>query len=208
MQHIIFKNKSRTLKAKFPLLSQSTYTPAVIAIAAVIAFSFLSEIEALFIYSRDEINSGEVWRLITGHLFHTNFNHLLLNVVALLLLWSLHGKFYSTKSYLTLFFLSALFISLAIYFFDPEMKQYVGLSGILHAVFVWGALKDIKAKDKTGYLLLIGVLVKIVYEQSGGSSEFTANLINAPVAINAHLYGVVIGIIVFLFSNMPTKKPK
>ena len=42
------------------------------------------------------------------------------------------------------------------------MKSYVGLSGALHGLFTWGALKDISSKTKGGWLLLIGVWLKII----------------------------------------------
>jgi membrane associated rhomboid family serine protease len=61
---------------------------------------------------------------------------------------------------------------------------------------------DIKTKDKTGYLLFSGVWLKIAYEQFYGASSEVSDLINASVAINAHLWGAVGGLvftIVFLY---------
>ena len=185
---------------------KSAIVPTVVVIISIIAYLLGTHLEEIFIYKRSAIYDGEVWRLVTGHFFHTNFNHLLLNIVALIMLWSLHSKFYQNKSYAVLTLISGLFVSISILTLDPEMEQYVGLSGILHAVFTWGALQDIKAKDKTGYLLLAGVIVKIIYEQMGGSNEFTQNLIAAPVAINAHLYGVIVGAIIFFYAIYTNKK--
>jgi membrane associated rhomboid family serine protease len=54
---------------------------------------------------------------------------------------------------------------------------------------------DIKAKDKTGYLLLLGLLVKVAHEQFYGASTDGIDLIDASVAINAHLWGAVGGAI-------------
>jgi len=42
--------------------------------------------------------------------------------------------------------------------------------------------------------LLIGLVIKLVDEQFFESSPFMAELIEAGVAINAHLYGAVIGL--------------
>jgi len=162
---------------------------------------FLSDqLSEYFIYHRIHIIEHQYWRLLTGHLFHTNYAHLLLNTLAIILLWALHGKFYTTRLYCLLFVSSALIISLAIFYLSPEMTQYVGLSGVLHAFFIWGALKDIQHHDKTGYMLLIGFILKIGHEQIYGASEEVATLINASVAIEAHFWGGVSGVMFFIFT--------
>ena len=158
-----------------------------------------------FIYHRNAITQGQWWRLFTGHFFHTNGFHLLLNLAALALLFGLHGKFYNIKNYTALFLSSALITSGGIYHFSPQLQQYVGLSGVLHGVFIWGALMDIKNKDKTGYLLFIAVCLKIAHEQIYGASGDLASLIEANVAIDAHLWGALGGLCCAIFSFMPKK---
>jgi membrane associated rhomboid family serine protease len=54
---------------------------------------------------------------------------------------------------------------------------------------------DIRHRDKTGYLLFFGVWLKISHEQYYGASADVANLINATVAIDAHLWGAVGGLL-------------
>jgi membrane associated rhomboid family serine protease len=54
---------------------------------------------------------------------------------------------------------------------------------------------DINAKDKTGYLLFIGVWLKIAHEQVYGASSDVSDLIEASVAVDAHLWGAVGGLI-------------
>ncbi len=172
--------------------------PLIALAIATACYLFDEKISNYFIYSRTGIFDHQYWRLITGHLFHTNYAHFLLNSLALILLWALHGKFYTLKSYSILFVFSAVSISSAIYNLDPDMETYVGLSGILHAFFFWGALKDIEAQDKTGFILLIGGVAKIAHEQYFGASQDVATLIEANVAVNAHLWGAISGIIVFV----------
>ena len=69
------------------------------------------------------------------------------------------------------------------------------MSGVLHGVFIFGALMDIKNKDKTGYLLFIGVWLKIADEQYSGASQDVAELIGANIAIDAHLWGAIGGLL-------------
>jgi rhomboid family GlyGly-CTERM serine protease len=171
----------------------------IVALLSVIIFMseyFLgSSFTQTLVYQRNLITEGEIWRLLSGHLLHTNGYHLLLNLAALFMLWALHGRFYNIRNYTILFLWCSITTSVGIYYFDPTLIQYVGLSGVLHGVFVFGALMDINAKDKTGYLLFLGVWLKIAHEQFYGASNDVSNLIEASVAVNAHLWGALGGLV-------------
>jgi rhomboid family GlyGly-CTERM serine protease len=196
--------------ANLPLQCKHILAPAIIATLAILAFIFEQNFITTLIYQRDLIGNGEYFRLITGHLFHTNTNHLLMNLAGLLLLWSLHGHYYQVKTFFLFFIFSALITSVGIYFSSPTMLTYVGLSGVLHGLFVWGTCQDIKCGLKSGYVLLIGITVKIAHEQIYGASDNIIQLINANVAIDAHLWGAISGIcwmlLMFIYYYMITKQ--
>lgn len=183
------------LKLSLPLNKNSVLIPALLFVIAVCVYFLPQNIESILIFDRNDIANGQWWRVITGHLAHTNFNHLLLNLAGLVMLWALHGDDYTPKSYTLVFIVSALVCSLGIYLFTPEIQRYVGLSGVLHGIFVWGAINDIKKGWKSGYLLLIGVWGKVLYEQVFGASADVEAMINASVAIDAHLWGATGGLI-------------
>jgi membrane associated rhomboid family serine protease len=164
----------------FPISVQQVTVPAIVLIISLVAFIFDSSFSDLFVYQRSLVTQGEVWRVFTGHFFHTNGAHFLLNSAAVIMI-------------------SAVICAVGIHWFSPNIEQYVGLSGILHGLFIWGAIEDIKAKERTGYLLLIGVILKIAHEQYYGASEDVADLIGANVAINAHLWGALGGVFAILF---------
>ncbi len=178
-----------------PFAKQHSLLVVIVAVIACFAYFFDQSINNLFVYQYQLIREGELWRLFTGHFLHTNVFHLLLNLSALLLLWLLHGQFYTLKNYSLLFLISALICSAGLFYFSPDIKQYVGLSGVLHGIFVFGALMDIRWGDKTGYLLFFGVWLKIAHEQYYGASTEVASLINANVAIDAHLWGALGGLV-------------
>jgi|TARA_B110000014_G_C20109428_1_gene584129 rhomboid family GlyGly-CTERM serine protease len=180
---------------KLPIQPNHSLIVCLVAIMATLAILFDNQLSTSLIYQRDLISNGEYWRVFTGHFFHTNAYHYALNMGALFMLWLLHGHFYSLKSYTLLFLFSSIICSIGLYYFDPTLIRYVGLSGVLHGIFVFGACMDIKAKDKTGYLLLLGLLVKVAHEQFYGASTDVIDLIDASVAINAHLWGAVGGAI-------------
>ena len=181
----------------WPLLPSQILPVLSILILAILAYLFEDSLISLLIYNRDQIIEHEYWRLITGHFFHTNLNHLLLNIAGLVLLWSLHGQYYQSKNYFLLFLFSALFVTIGLFNFSPELIQYVGLSGILHGVFIWGALMDIRDKLKSGYLLLLGIIIKVTHEQIYGAGTDISELIEANVAVDAHLWGAVSGVVFF-----------
>ena len=181
----------------FPTQKVHSLGPLIVFTLALLAFIFDAQTADFLIYDRSLIISGEYWRVISGHFFHSNGNHFLLNAAAVTLLWALHGQHYNYKNYLIVFITSAIVCSLGIYWFAINIERYVGLSGVLHGFFVWGALMDIKHKEKTGYLLLIGVIAKIVHEQIYGASADVELLIGASVATDAHLYGAIGGLLAY-----------
>jgi len=189
-----------------PIQIAHSLGPLVILTLAFIAFIFDAKISNALIYSRELVNTGEIWRLITGHFFHSNANHFMLNAAAVLLLWALHGQYYNYRNYAVIFISSAIVCSLGIHWLSLDISLYVGLSGVLHGFFVWGALMDIKHKENTGYLLFIGVILKIAHEQIYGASADVELLIDASVATDAHLYGAIGGLVAFLILHINHKK--
>ncbi len=188
------------LKLSLPLSANAVIVPLITLVLAVIIYFLPGAIENTLIYDRSQIANGELWRILTGHLAHTNLNHLLLNLAGLVMLWALHGDHYNHKPVLGLLISCALICSIGMYLFTPEMQRYVGLSGVLHGVFVWGAIKDIQKGWKSGYLLLIGVFVKVIHEQVFGASADVQSLINAKVAIDAHMWGAIGGLLYWVVS--------
>jgi membrane associated rhomboid family serine protease len=93
--------------SSFPFSKQHSLIVLIIAVISIFAFAaefFINDsVTQVFVYHRNLIAQGEIWRLFTGHLLHTNGYHLLLNLAALVMLWALHGRFYTNKNYCALF---------------------------------------------------------------------------------------------------------
>lgn len=149
-------------------------------------------------YQRSALELGQLWRAVSGHLLHANQWHLLLNLAGLLLAFLLHGRDFSARQLLLQWFVFSLAISVLLYLFATNIHSYVGLSGVLHAMLTLGAIKDVQQRDHSGYLLLAGLLAKVAYEQWQGPDAELATLIGADVAIDAHLYGVITGVLLAL----------
>lgn len=175
-------------------MARSPYVVAVIISIICIVLFYLG-IDDLLAYRRDLIFDSQGWRLFSGNFLHTNAWHLVMNLAGLWVILLLHEQHYKAKSLLVLVIALSLMQGIGLLMFFPETRGYVGLSGMLHGLFVYGAVLDITKGLKTGYLLTLGVVLKVIYEQTfGASSEVTA-LIGARVATEAHLVGLVSGFI-------------
>lgn len=150
----------------------------------------------------------QLWRIVTGHLLHSNHWHLLMNLGALLLMLMLHQLYYNLKSFAFLLIFGCFGISLLLYLFSPQIQIYVGLSGWLHCFITVGALLDIRHKIQSGWLILLGVIAKVSYEQWQGPDAELAALIEANVATDAHLYGVICGLLLGLVVVLNAKRVK
>ncbi len=158
----------------------------------------------LLAYYHTGIKQFEFWRLLTATFCHTNFNHLVMNLIGLVVTLGLFIDTFKKMTPLPLIIFSSLFIGAALFLLEKEVLWYVGLSGVLHALFAYGVLCDIKRKDRWGLLLGAGLILKIAYEQLFGAQQSTVELIAAPVLVNAHLYGAIAGIL-FYFVNAKLK---
>lgn len=181
-----------------PLKPQFSLGPLILLATVFLLFLSGSATTELLAYDRYALESLETWRLLSGNLVHTNGYHLLLNGAGLFFLWALHGEHYRPMLFIKLFLWCGLGTSLGIYYLSPSLIWYVGLSGALHGLFVWGACMDIRNKIYSGVLLLLGIVAKVGWEQWQGSSDEVADLIGASVAIDAHLYGTVSGLALFI----------
>ena len=142
-------------------------------------------------YERDAIESGEYWRLVTGHLVHLGLGHLWPNLAALAIIGLLFEGVFRNADWLRIGAASMAAIDIGLYVLDPDVSWYVGLSGVLHGYVAAGALALIVRRERVGVVLAVGLTAKIVFEQVVGPVPFTAASVGGPVVVAAHFYGVV-----------------
>lgn len=169
----------------------------VLAIAAVsVALAFGGdELRLLGRYERLAFDGGEYWRLLTAHLLHLGWGHLWPNVAALLLIGALFEDLFDYGDWLGVGLASALTIDAGLYFLDPSVRWYVGLSGVLHGFVAAGALSSLRRGRSLGAVLAVGLSAKLVWEQTWGPMPFTATTTGGPVIVAAHLYGSAGGLV-------------
>lgn len=150
-------------------------------------------------YDREAIFSGELWRLITGNLAHLGWPHLLMNLASLLLIWMLFGKALSTLTWAVIALISALFVTIGLIVFSPMTGWYVGLSGMLHGLFIAGVFANIAKGYKLEYLLLVAIFGKLFWEQWYGPLPGSESLAGGNVIVDSHFYGAVAGLIAGIY---------
>ncbi len=139
-------------------------------------------------YDRSAIAAGGWWRLLTAHMVHLDAHHLILNELGLVLMWSLFAQDYDPVEWCAIVLGGALAISSGLWWLSPRVSWYVGASGVLHSVMAAGAMKHLATRAWDRWILVVGLGVKLCWEQWGGSA--------APlIVVDAHLYGAMSGFI-------------
>ena len=148
---------------------------------------------AFWRYERAAIGSGEVWRLASGHFAHLSTSHLVMNAVGLVLVWLLVGHTATWRQWVLVLVATILGIDVAFWVLEPQLEWYVGLSGVLHGLLVFGLLRDFRIGKLENTLLLAAILAKLGYEQLIGPLPGSTETAQGPVVVNAHLYGSIAG---------------
>jgi len=168
-----------------------------VAVAAAAAVATLEAPQTFSLYNRGLIEAGEWWRLLTGNFAHLNLRHLLLDLAAWILIFLLGRAWLGVADWIVSLAVCCLAVSVGLYWFSPEIGVFGGLSGALHGLFALMALKQLRAGDRLGWLLLLLVTLKLLYEWRYGGTPGTSELIGVPVAAQTHLYGALGGAALF-----------
>jgi len=178
---------------------------SIVGISLILIFGqwFKNEI----VFDRDAINLGQWWKIISGNFTHSNIPHLLLNLAGI---WIL-GLLFIDKLRSRTFIFSILFLSivvgLGLYFFNHELNQYYGFSGVLYGLYFVAAVGAILQDDKfTGFSVALLIAAKVIWDFFTGGNQSSAELIGIPVANDAHLYGFMGAIVIAVFLLIDNKK--
>jgi rhomboid family GlyGly-CTERM serine protease len=159
---------------------------------ALVLLSLLGESGRLALrYERDAVLQGEYWRLLSGHLVHGTWLHLLLNGAGLGLVAALFPRGYSLGAWLLIAACSVVAIDVGFVLYEPQLYWYVGFSGVLHGALAAGAIAWWRYESRLLALVLSVIFVaKLTWEQLHGALPLAGDL---PVVVDAHLYGAVGG---------------
>jgi rhomboid family GlyGly-CTERM serine protease len=144
-------------------------------------------------FDRTLISQGDFWLLFSGDFVHLNWVHWALDMAGLGIVAIFFSAYASLRQWLWVLFCASLFSGLGMYFRDPQLQTYVGISGVLHGLFIFGALHEIRRYPASGYVLLALLIAKLIWEATQGPMPGSEELIRGKVATDAHLYGAIGG---------------
>ena len=153
-------------------------------------------------FDRGLIQQGDYWLLFSAHLVHLNWNHLWLNLAGLLLVMIFFGRYCGITVWLLVILVSALSVALGLYWFNHDIYWYVGLSGVLHGLFMVGAWNEYRHYAKSGALLILLIIAKLIWEQISGALPGSESMTGGRVVVDAHLYGAIGGLVFLLLHQV------
>lgn len=148
--------------------------------------------QPLLEFNRGAIANGQWWRLLSGQWIHYGVYHLAMNSAAFALCGYVLLRHFALPQYLLLLLCCLIAVGLGLYWFNPQLQYYAGLSGALHGLLVAGLFEQLRQKSWISLAALILVALKLVQEQSA-SFDASHPLLPVPVAVDAHLYGALAG---------------
>jgi len=122
---------------------------------------FLSGTGELWIYHYDKIQQGEYWRLLTGHVVHFSNIHLWNDTIGLSICIWLACIWHCSLLGPILF--GSFCISAGIFFIDPNMSLYGGLSGIVFCLFTSVCLEVFLQKKRYSYIAGISIIIIFIW---------------------------------------------
>ena len=181
-----------------------------VALAAGLVQS-LPGLRPILIYDRLALGQGQLWRLWTGHLVHFGWPHLVVDTGLLLIVgWFAerrHPAF--TRGAL---WLMPVFISGWLYWLDPAMARYGGLSAVNLGLLLYVAAQGWR-RDWTDWFwpaviaAYVGELAFEYYRGGTGGGAIRFDDASVRVATSAHVASAVYALLALAIGKSRKSKP-
>jgi len=156
------------------------------------------------VYQSDAIVAGEWWRLWSGHLAHYTLSQLIADSTLVALMGLVLQRFIKPWQLIAAIIVVLPLLSLLLLWLVPEINTYRGASGLAAMLWLMVGLQLIASADAgsspfwIGLLFILLLVAKVAGEALGmfsAVSELPAGIV---VAWQVHLFGMVMGLIVYL----------
>lgn len=171
-----------TLTIYFPLLS------ICLLLQAVSAQSWAS-------LNLPSVVQGEIWRLLTAHLIHLDWEHFAMNMIGMGLCMLAFQSHIKPKHWLVSFCFIAVFSSLCLLSTYDNNQRYMGFSDVLHGWILFGAISIARNEFKLSLAIFVLFWIKIIEENSGLAFFTSGSMELESIATDSHLYGAIGGMI-------------
>lgn len=170
----------------------------IVFLLSALCLAMANELSDALRFDRQLIHSGEFWRVVTSNFIHTNWPHLLMNSIGFFLILEIF-RYSVSEVWIHFFCWGAVILNTSFLFlWSPDMHFYVGFSGALHGVVFSLCIASIGKYTLISCIILVGLCSKLFFEQINGGSDYISRLIDANVAIDAHLWGALSGLLLGL----------
>ena len=134
------------------------------------------------------VMQGEYWQLFTSMFVHFGFLHIIFNMFALYYFGRLNETFFSSRSYLTIYFVSGLLGNVASLFMLPVATLSGGASGAIFGLV--GSYVAMARKARHMGVALLYAVMMLIYSGVGMAGMDVNNF--------AHVFGFAGGLVVGL----------
>ncbi len=175
------------------------WVTAMITMAMTSLYIVAGPVPEAWVYDRAAVLDGELWRLLTGHLVHSDLSHLSWNLAGTLVLGCLLERTTNT-SIAAMTLVGAIAIALLL-LWQPTIAYYCGFSGLLNTWLASLLIYEYQDNAMRPMVVVtaLGVLAKLVYEWQTGNAIFTDT--TWPSLPEAHLTGLIAGICWWVVKN-------
>ncbi|HUS24074.1 MAG TPA: rhombosortase [Candidatus Binatia bacterium] len=172
--------------------SRDVWLPPLAAILVVLALGAGGEpVREALRYDAAAIHAGQWWRLLTANWVHMGWWHLFLNEVGIVVLVLLCPERLPWPVWARRLLLIGTGMCVCLYFFVPRVQWYVGMSGLIHGLFVLGLVPLVRRRDFIAAVCLAYLVGKIGWEMVAGVPISDEKAIGGSVLVESHLYGVL-----------------
>jgi rhomboid family GlyGly-CTERM serine protease len=185
---------SGTLKMRFPVITLSTVSASLITYAK-------PQLANLFIYDRQHVLGGQLWRLFTAPLVHFSASHLIWN----LLVFVTAGCLIELAGYRRFGLVCVLTIVAPGLFFlvtKPDLAQYGGLSALATGATAYLCLYRTQqhCRDRRLWMTIFALLIVKIFVEGIIDAPIFAQSDTVPFRVlpSAHTIGIAGAVVVFV----------
>ncbi len=149
---------------------------------------------SLLEFNRTLIEQGQWWRVLSCHWVHLSWSHAMGNAAGVLILAYVLGKDVSCRYWLLMIGWCSVIVGVGLWLMAVDLRQYVGLSGVLHGALLIAPFASSAYSQKTALVFGLVIVTKVVWEQTGLYNDMALyDVIGGRVENRAHLWGAVAG---------------
>ncbi len=174
---------------------------------ALAGYLILGAAPEAWVFDRVAISQGEFWRLVTGHWVHSDLDHAVWDIGALAVMGALLEPRLQRELLLALA-IGTLGVDLWLWWGDPALQYYCGLSGILNSLLAVGLVqlwRDLR--HPLVWLTGLGAIGKIILEITGGQALLTQTAWPSVPEVHAvgFLCGLVLAVVIAAIRDISRK---